>query len=76
MAGLHKAALCLTPKEIADHTLRTFNLPPKTGPITPFSQVDKYDIPKSIAQAMKSKYAYEWLEAILEEWLSHMRNGI
>ena len=68
-------AACHTKEELEEYLMKTFNVPDLKGrPILPFTKVDKYDIPKSINQAMKSKYAPQWLEALIEEWLSHVKN--
>jgi len=66
---------CSDKEELENYLMKTFNVPDLKGrPILPFTKANKYDTPKSIKQAMASKYAPQWLDALIEEWLSHVKN--
>jgi hypothetical protein len=62
--------------ELVEGLLDAFNVPQdRRGPLPVLTQVDPKNPPKSLKQAMQSKYAKQWAMAVVDEWLSVIANN-
>ncbi len=63
-------------EELVDGLLRAFKVPEyKCGPLPVLTEVDPKNPPKTLKQAMESKYAKFWAIAVVDEWLSIIGNN-
>jgi Reverse transcriptase (RNA-dependent DNA polymerase) len=62
--------------ELVEGLLRSFDVPEHLcGPLPVLTQVDPKNPPKTLREAMRSKYAKYWAMATVDEWLSIMANN-
>jgi len=56
--------------------MRSFEVPEELcGPLPVLTSVDPKNTPKTLKQAMSTKYAKSWAMAVVDEWLSIMANN-
>jgi len=56
--------------ELVSGILREFKVPDIEGPLPVLTQADPKDLPQTLKQAMATKYAKFWAQAVVDEWLS------
>ena len=68
---------CIPTKEdLVEGLLNDFNVPmDRRGPVPVLTEVDPTNPPKTLKQAMESKYARQWAEATVDEWMSVIANN-
>jgi len=65
----------MSKEELVDGLLTSFEVPLFDGPLPVMTEIDPKHPPKTLKQAMSTKYARFWAVAVVDEWLSIMQNN-